>query len=129
MDHEPERGPDFHLPVTTARNADSSRSAKLAWDESEVALVHVPEYSPERPETVALQAPSQDRADLLADHPPCISTLPAASCSIHVPVTPLRSACAVQLPPRYPVCVDALQVPFSSAPDVRRADAANVAKT
>ena len=59
IDHEPERGPDFHVPLTTARNADSSISAKRAWGESEVALVHVPEYSLARPETVALQAPSQ----------------------------------------------------------------------
>ena len=130
IDHEPERGPDFHPPLTTARSADSSISAKLAWGESDVAQVHVPEYSPERPETVALQAPSQDRADLLADHPPCISTLPVVSWSIHVPVTPpLWSACAVQLPPRYPDCAVALQVPFRSAAEARMAEAAKIAKT
>ena len=30
IDHEPARGPDFHVPVTTARNADSSMTAKRA---------------------------------------------------------------------------------------------------
>jgi hypothetical protein len=30
IDHEPARGADFHVPVTTARNADSSMSAKRA---------------------------------------------------------------------------------------------------
>jgi hypothetical protein len=79
MDHAPERGPDFHVPETTARNADSSISAKWACGESEVALVHVPEYSPARPDTLALHAPSQDCADLLATQPPCISILPVAS--------------------------------------------------
>ncbi len=54
-------------------------SAKWAWGESEVVLVHVPEDSLERPETVALQAPFQDCAALLADQPPCIRTLPVAS--------------------------------------------------
>lgn len=92
--------------------------------------VHVPEYSPERPETVARHAPSQDRGDLLADQPPCIRTLPVVSWSIHPPVAPpLGSACAVQLPPRYPDCAVALQVPLRSAPEARRAVAASIAKT
>ena len=130
MDHEPERGPAFHAPLTTARKADSSISAKCAWGESDVALVHVPEYSPARPETVALQAPFQDCGDLLADHPPCIKTLPLASWSIQVPVAPpLGSGCAVQPPPKYPVGVAALQVPFISAPDTNRTEAARVPKT
>jgi len=92
-------------------------------------LVHVPEYSPARPETVALQAPFQDCSDLLADHPPCIRTLPPASWSIHAPVAPpVWSVCAVQLPPKYPVCEAALQVPLISAPGARTA-AAKIAKT
>ena len=130
IDHAPARGPDFHVPETTARNAASSMSAKWACGESEIVLVHVPEYSPPRPETVALQAPSQDWADLLADHPPCIRILPVASWSIHAPVAPpLGSGCAVQLPPRYPDCAVALQVPFRSAPQARMAEAKIIAKT
>jgi len=101
-----------------------------AWGESEVVLVHVPEYSPERLATVALQAPFQDCADLLAAQPPCIRTVPVASWSIHVPVTPpLGSACAVQLPAKFPDCVVALQVPLRSAPDSRMPEEAKMAKT
>jgi hypothetical protein len=95
-----------------------------------VVLVHVPEYSPELPETVALQAPFQACADLLAAHPPCIRILPEESWSIHVPVTPpVWSACAVHRPAKYPDCAVALQVPFRSAPEARMAVAAKVAKT
>ena len=130
IDQEPEDGPDFHVPVTTARNADSSMSARLAWGESDVVLVHVPEYSPARPETLARHAPFQDRADLLAAHPPCMRILPVASWSIHAPVTPpLGSAWAVQLPAKFRAGVVALQVPFSSAPDSSTAAAAKVTKT
>lgn len=130
IDHEPADAPDFHVPLTIARNADSSISDIWDCGGSDTGLAHVPEYSLERPETVALHAPFQDCADLLADQPPCIRILPLGSCSIHVPDTPpLGSACAVQLPPRYPACVAALQVPFSSAPDAKMAEAAKVTKT
>lgn len=130
IDHEPADEPDFHVPLTTARNADSSISDMRDWAGSDTVLAHVPEYSPVRPETAALHAPFQDCADLLADQPPCMRILPLGSCSIHVPETaPLWLASAVQLPPRYPDCVAALQVPLRSAPDTRMAEAANVTKT
>ena len=54
IDHEPEYGPVFHVPLTAARTADSSIAARRASGGSETALVHVPEYSAALPETVAL---------------------------------------------------------------------------
>src|SRR5438552_11394780 len=79
IDHEPECAPDFHVPVSTPRNADSSMSAIGDFVESGVAAVHVPEYPPLRPVTVARQAPFHDWGDLLADHPPRNKILPETS--------------------------------------------------
>jgi hypothetical protein len=77
--------PVFHVPVTTARKADSNIAARGASGESDTVPVHVPEYSAV-PETVALHAPFHDRGDLLADHPPCSRIWPVASWSTHLPV-------------------------------------------
>src|SRR5262249_25061333 len=76
IDHEPEYAPAFHIPVISARNADSNRSANPALGESATGAVQVPKYSPDRPETVARQEPFNDCADLREDRPP---TLPAAA--------------------------------------------------
>jgi hypothetical protein len=86
IDHEPEDAPVFHVPVTAARKADSNIPASPASGESDTAPVQVPEYSAAAPETMALQAPFHDCADLLADHPPRIRILPVWSWRAHVPV-------------------------------------------
>ena len=77
-DHEPEFEPVFHVPVTTALNADSSICGSVASGVSGDWAVHVPEYSPVWPAIVARHAPFHAFGDLLADHPPCIRILPAA---------------------------------------------------
>ena len=105
-------------------------AAKLASGERDTAEVHVPENSPARPETVALQAPFHACGDLLADHPPRIRILPAASWITHVPVTtvPFCCASAVQIPAKDPAFVEALQVPCNSAPETSMAEPAKVAR-
>src|SRR2546421_2559869 len=130
MDHEPEYAPAFHVPLTTARNADSSMSARRASGASCVAAVHVPEYSVARPVTVARQAPFQACSDLLADHPPLIRILPDASRSVQAPITPPLCwwASAVQVPPRLlPALEDALHEPRNSAPEASIAEQVSVA--
>ncbi len=89
IDQAPEDEPVFHAPETTACNADLNIS--MSWDrlEADTELVHVPAYSLALPEMVALQAPFQVWADLLADQAPCSRILPLASCSVQAPVTPL----------------------------------------
>src|SRR5437870_5246296 len=79
IDQEPEFPPAFHVPVTTARNADSSICTSDVSGLSGVWAVHVPEYSPVRPAILARHAPSHAFKDLLADQPPCMRILPAAS--------------------------------------------------
>jgi hypothetical protein len=78
---------------------------------------------------MARQAPFHAFGDLLADQAPLMRTLPAASRSVHVPVTPpLSWASAVQVPAKLRPLEDALQTPRSSAPEARIAETARVAR-
>ena len=79
--------------------------------------------------TLELKLPA-GLGDLLADQPPAIRILPAASRSSHVPVTALSGpASAVHVPANVrPASEDAVQEPCRSAPQTRIAVAATVAR-
>src|SRR5262249_50032421 len=118
MDQPPEYVPAFHVPEIAAFNANSNIEARLASGGSETELVQAPAYSLGLRSTLARQAPLQPCADLLADQPPCIRTLPVESRRLQAPVTPpFCCALAVQVPAKFLPPLDALQVPCKSAPD------------
>ena len=113
MDQDPEYPPYRHLPLTTLCTAFSNRSANPARLLRLTLALHVPVYSPSRPEMTARQAPVHPAGDFDADHPPSVIVLPCASTSVHVPVTVpfVVSGTAVHVPPSVrPVLLLALHV-------------------
>jgi len=130
-DHAPEYAPAFHVPVTTARIADSKRSARSDLDASAVSAVHVPEYSPP-PATMARQAPFHACGDFAcrptAAHEDLAGWLAQRPCARYA-ATLLVGPSAVQVPPKLrPLVDDALQDPRISAPEARTEEAASIAR-
>src|SRR5688572_4127628 len=111
--HAPDTPPARNVPLTAASSAFANMSANRAAGLRSTRAVHVPEYSPDLPSTLARQLPVQPDAALAAAHAPRLTTRPCASTRVHVPVTApvFASTVAVHVPPSIsPVLLRAAQV-------------------
>src|SRR5687768_3993646 len=126
MDHAPDCPPARQRPLTTDSTAFSARFDSRAPAPRSTSALHVPAYSPVRPDTIARQEPFHPAGDFIADHPPRARVLPLVSTSVHVPVTPpdAGSGTAVHVPISvWPLLLVALHVfarPSCSSSTVRR---------
>ena len=70
IDHAPDCPPARQRPLTTESTAFSRRFDSRAPAPRSTSVLHVPAYSPVRPDTIARQVPFHPAGDFTADHPP-----------------------------------------------------------